>query len=72
MPGGDSFSAPPLFLCFLFFFFFCREGVERFLFQSRKVFFFFLPSFFLSLDRKGRGLDLRGGISGLGGGRQDF
>lgn len=41
-------------------------------FSHGRYSFFFLPSFFLSLDRKGRGLDLRGGISGLGGGRQDF
>lgn len=63
MPGGDSFSAPPLFLCFLFFFFFCCEGVEWFLFQSRKVFFFFfsLLSFFLSTG-KGE-MDLRGKLS---------
>lgn len=59
---GDSFSAPPLFLFLLFFFFFSREGVEPFLFQSGKVFFLFcfpsfFLSFFLSLDRKGRGLE---------------
>lgn len=65
MLEGDSFSAPPLFLFFLFFQLFCFEAVGPFLIQSRRVFFF------SSFSRQKWGEEV-GSFSRFGGGRQDF